>query len=129
MSKISILLIFVGLAISCEYNNTSNCYHGKVIMTSCCSGSTFITLDLSTPMGINTKLNGQEYSNVIQVPGYLNQNQSVVYMNLRKYDPGKDSNLFAPIRCYCLIAVGTDVPLFVATALSYSSCPRQGLKK
>ncbi len=124
MSKISILLICVGLAISCEYNNTSNCYHGKVIMTSCCSGSTFITLDSSTPIGINTKLNGQEYSNVIQVPGYLNQNQSVVYMNLRKYDPGKDSHLFAPRPCYCLIAVGTDVPLFVATALSYSSCPR-----
>jgi len=117
----TVILLFWVLASGCEYNNLQNCYHGKVIMTSCCSGSTFITLDSSTPIGINTKLNGQEYSNVIQVPCYLDQ--SVVYMNLRNYDPEKDSHLFAPIRCYCLIAVGTDVPVFVTVAVSYSSCP------
>ena len=89
------MLSFCALAISgCEYNNLANCYHGKVIMTSCCTGSTFISLDLSTPIGKNTKLNGQDYANVIQVPGYLNQAE--VYMNLRKFDSSKDSNLFPP---------------------------------
>ena len=122
MKKIVILLICVGLTIfGCEYNNVATCYHGKVIMTSCCTGSTFISIDSSTPIGKNTKLNGQDYSNVIQVPGYLNDGD--VYMNLRKFDPDKDSNLF-PIHCYCLIAIGMDVPVFVATAVSYSSCPR-----
>ena len=122
MKKIVILLICVGLTIfSCEYNNVANCYHGKVIMTSCCTGSTFISLDSSAPIGKNTKLNGQNYSNVIQVPGYLNDGD--VYMNLRKYNPDKDANLF-PIHCYCLIVIGMDVPVFVATAISYSSCPK-----
>src|SRR5258705_10327636 len=122
MRKI-VMLSFCALAISgCEYNNLANCYHGKVIMTSCCTGSTFISLDLSTPIGKNTKLNGQDYANVIQVPGYLNQAE--VYMNLRKFDSSKDSKLFPPVPCLCLIAVGMDVPLFVDTALSYSSCPR-----
>src|SRR5882672_10598249 len=101
MKKIVLHLVLVGLAISsCEYNNLSNCYHGKVIMTSCCSGSTFITLDSSTPVGKDTKLNGQDYANVIQVPGYLNAGE--IYLNLRKFDPEKDSHLF-PIPCLCLI--------------------------
>jgi hypothetical protein len=91
-------------------------------MSSCCSGSTFISLDSSTPIGKNTKLNGQNYSNVIQVPGYLNQ--SDVYMNLRDFDSDKDFHLFPPVHCYCLITVGMDVPLFVATAVSSSSCPK-----
>jgi len=122
MSKIAILLICVGLAMRCEYDNIAKCYHGKVIMTSCCTGSTFISLDLSTPIGKNTKLNGQDYSNVIQVPGYLNQGD--VYLSLREFDSSKDSGLFPPIRCLCLIVVGMDVPVFAVTALSYSSCPR-----
>jgi len=90
-------------------------------MTSCCTGSTFISLDSSTPIGKNTKLNGGDYSNVIQVPGYLESKD--IYLNLRDFNPDKDSNLF-PIHCYCLITVGMDVPVFVATAVSYSSCPK-----
>ena len=122
MRKTAILVYCVGLAFTgCEYNNISNCYHGKVIMTSCCTGSTFISLDSSTPIGKNTKLNGGDYSNVIQVPGYLESKD--IYLNLRDFNPDKDSNLF-PIHCYCLITVGMDVPVFVATAVSYSSCPK-----
>ena len=127
MRKIITLVLCIGLAFtSCEYHNLANCYHGKVIITSCCSGSTFINLDSSTPIGKKNKLNGQDYSNVIQVPGFLNQSE--VYLNLRGFDSDKDFNLFPPKQSYCLgdclIAVGTDVPFFVATAVSYSSCPK-----
>ena len=122
MDKVEILLVCVGLTMSCEYNNTSNCYHGKVIMTSCCTGSTFISLDSSTPIGKDTQFNGQEYSNVIQVPGYLSLKDE--YLNLREFDREKDSHLFPPVLCYCLITVGADVPIFVATASSNSACPK-----
>ena len=122
MKKIAILLICVSLTIgACENNNLAICYHGKVIMSSCCTGSTFVNIESSIPIGKNTNLNGQEYSNVIQVPGYLNNGD--VYLNLRKFDPDKDSYDIFPIHCYCLIAVGMDVPVFVATAFSTNSCP------
>ena len=122
MRKITVPLLCIGLTLAgCEYNNISNCYYGNIIMTSCCTGSTFISLDSSTPIGKDTQLNGQQYSNVIQVPGYLNNGD--VYINLRKYDPEKDAHLFPPVLCLCLIAVGTEVPVFVAAAVSYSSCP------
>jgi hypothetical protein len=120
MKKIFILEFCMMLAFTgCEYNNLANCYHGTIIASNCCSGSTFINLDSSTPIGKNTKFNGKDYPNVIQVPGYLNKGD--VYLNLREFDRGKDSNLF-PIHCYCLVAVGIDVPVFVALAVSYSTC-------
>jgi hypothetical protein len=121
VKKIVIPLCCIGLTIGCEYNNISNCYHGKVIVTNCCSGTTFIGLDSSTPIGKSTKLNGQDYSNVIQVPGYLSAGE--IYIHLRTFDPAKDSNLF-PIQCFCLIAVGIEAPVFVAIGISHSSCPR-----
>jgi len=95
MRKIITLVLCIGLAFtSCEYHNLANCYHGKVIITSCCSGSTFINLDSSTPIGKKNKLNGQDYSNVIQVPGFLNQGE--VYMNLRDLIQTKISICFLP---------------------------------
>jgi hypothetical protein len=121
MRKIITVVFCVGLlAVSCKYNNLANCYHGKVIMGSCCTGSSFISLDSSIPIGKSTSLNGQDYMNVIQVPGYLTKGE--VYLNLRDFNPDKDFKLF-PINCYCLVAVGMDVPVFVATGVSYSSCP------
>jgi hypothetical protein len=121
MKKVVPLLFSVALTfVGCTYHNISRCYHGKVVMTSCCTGSTFISVDGSTPIGKDTQLNGQDYSNVIQVPGYLNNGE--VHMHLRDFDPTSDGSLF-PIHCYCLIAIGMDVPVFVATAISYSSCP------
>jgi hypothetical protein len=124
MKKAVIVLFCIGVTVTgCEYNNVSNCCHGRVIMTSCCTGSTFISLDSSAPIGKNTKLNGQDYSNVIQVPGYLSAGN--IYLNLRKFDPDKDSNLFPPMRCYCLIAVGAEAPIFVTTAVSNTACPKE----
>src|SRR5437879_11828091 len=100
------IVIASAIVISCEYKDISPpCYHGKVIMSSCCTGSTFISMDSSTPIGKDTKLNGQDYSNVIQVPGYLSNSDGSIYMNLRKFNPDKDYHLF-PIHCYCLVAVG-----------------------
>ena|SRR5258705_12869422 len=122
MKKIIVPLLCIGLTVTqCEYNNVSICYHGKVIMSSCCTGSTFININSRFVVGKKTTLNGQDYPNVIQVPGYLNQGD--VYMNLRIFNPDKDFNLFPPIRCLCLIVVVEDVPVFVATAISYASCP------
>ncbi|MBI1769396.1 MAG: hypothetical protein HY015_05300 [Bacteroidetes bacterium] len=89
-------------------------------MYSCCTGSTFISIESPMLIGKNVTLNGQGYSNVIQIPDY--QKSGEIYLNLRKYDPDKDYGLF-PIHCYCLIAVGAEVSVFVATAVSYSSCP------
>jgi len=121
MRKTVILLSCIVLAFTgCEYNNLANCYQGTVITSNCCTGSTFISLNSSAPIGKTTKFYGKDYPNVIQVPGYLNEGN--VFMNLREFDRDKDSNLF-PIHCYCLVAVGIDVPVFVALAVSYSSCP------
>jgi hypothetical protein len=89
-------------------------------MSSCCTGTTFINIDSSIPFGKKANLNGQEYPNVIQVPGYLNQTD--VYIKLRPFDPNKDSHLFPPAPCYCLFAEGMNVPKYVV-AIS-SSCPQ-----
>lgn len=122
MKKIAGIGIMFLLTSGCAYNDIKpDCYHGKVILSSCCTGSTFINLESPWPIGIATRLNEQEYTNVIQVPGYLNNGD--VYINLRKFDPDKDSNLFPNPHCYCLIAIGMDVPMMVVTAMSYSSCP------
>jgi hypothetical protein len=128
MSKISfgIFICFL-LATGCSYNDLSpKCYHGEVIMNSCCTSSSFINIDSSFPWGKKTTLNGKEYQNVIQVPGFLNAGN--VYLNLRDFNRDKDYNLFPPIRCYCLVVIGMDVPTYVATAVSYSSCPNENLK-
>ena len=106
---------------ACEYKDLeTQCYHGKFIMSSCCTGSSFIQLDSKFPIGKTMKESGKEYQNVIQVPGYLNDGD--IYLKLRPFNPDKDYGLF-PIHCYCLIAVGLDVPVFVATAYSYTGCP------
>ena len=124
MKKIAGIWIICLLASGCAYNDVKpGCYHGKVILSSCCTGSTFINLESIWPVGKATELNGQEYPNVIQVPGYLNNGD--VYLNLRKFDPDKDNNLFPNPHCYCLITIGMDVPIMVATALSYTSCPSE----
>jgi hypothetical protein len=122
MNKVLSGIFALCLLISCEYRDTGiKCYHGKVILSSCCSGSTFINLDTTLPLGKKTAINGQDYDNMIQLPGDYLANEDI-YMNLRTFDPNKDYALFPP-HCYCLIAIGSDVPLFVATAFSYSSCP------
>ena len=117
------IILIAGLfAFSCENKDISPpCYqyHGKIIMTSCCTGSTFISIKSPQPIGKNTTLNGEDYLNVIQVPDYLTGTD--IYLNLRKYDPDKDGSLF-PIHCMCFIAVGMDVPIYVATAISTTSC-------
>ncbi|MBS1506541.1 MAG: hypothetical protein JSS79_07845 [Bacteroidetes bacterium] len=119
--RIGLFLLFI-ITASCEYNNRGiECYHGTVIMSSCCTGSSFIDIDSTVPLGKKTTLNGKEYANVIQVPGYLSN--GTIYINLRPYDPSKDQGLFPPIQCYCLVAIGMDVPIFVNTGFSYSSCP------
>jgi hypothetical protein len=121
MKKI-ILFIAVGLfTLRCENKDISPCYQyqGKIIMTSCCTGSTFINIESSEHIGKTTTLNGQEYSNVIQVPDYMTGNN--IYLNLRKFDSQKDDSLY-PIHCMCFIAEFQDVPVFVATAISTTSC-------
>jgi len=112
------------LASGCEYKDVGpDCYHGKVIFSSCCSGTTLVSLESALPIGRAIQVNGQEYPNTIQLPGYLNAGD--VYLNLRQFDPDKDNNLFPNPRCYCLIPVDWDVPLMVATALSHTSCPSE----
>ena len=125
MNKVVASIIIASVTVlSCQNNDSGTlCYHGKVIMSSCCTGSTFISIKGPFRIGKDTNLNGQEYSNVIQVPDYLANGD--VYLNLRKFDPDKDASLF-PIHCYCLIAVGMDVPVYVATAVSTTSCPDTG---
>jgi hypothetical protein len=119
--------LFFALLISiigCEYKNLEpnkgNCYHGSVIMSSCCTGSTFISLDSTFPIGKLMTWGGNEYQNVIQVPNYLNVSGDI-YLTLRDFNPDKDQSLYPPIQCYCFVVVGMDVPVYVAT--SYSSHP------
>jgi hypothetical protein len=123
MKRSLILILVLGaLASGCEYNNLEiACYKGHVIMSSCCTGSSFIDIGSKIPIGKTTSINGKNYSNVIQVPGYLNDGE--IYLKLRKFDSSRDQNLFPPIYCYCLIAIGLDVPIYVATSYSYVSCP------
>ena len=123
MRKIKAVVLFICLfGASCEYHDLGlKCYKGKIIMSTCCTGSTFINIESPWQIGIKTKLNGQEYGNVIQVPGYIKDID--IYMNLRTFNRDRDYNLFPPISCYCLIVEGMDVPLFVATAYSDASCP------
>lgn len=121
MKKILLAVAISVLVSSCDRDkNSLKCYHGTVIMSSCCSGSTFIELDLSTPIGKATTLNGKDYKNVIQVPGFLSGTE--VYLNLREFIQPDDDSLFAPIRCYCLISEGMDVPIWVQTDYSNTSC-------
>jgi len=125
MNKIICFTIISVFAFSCENKDIdSPCYqyHGKIIMTSCCTGSTFITITSPQQIGKNTNLNGQDYLNVIQVPDYLTGTD--IYLNLRTYDPDKDGSLF-PFHCMCFIAVGMDVPVFVATGISSTTCSGQ----
>jgi hypothetical protein len=123
MKKIIIIIAISLFAFSCEHHDLStSCYHGKVIMSSCCSGSTFISIETPIRIGKDTKLIGQNYSNVIQVPGYLTGPN--IYLNLRKYDSQKDVSLFL-VHCYCLISEVMDVPIFVATSFSTTECPNQ----
>src|SRR5258706_257402 len=128
MKKIIILAIVGLFTFSCENKDISPaCYHGKIIMSSCCTGSTFISIKSPVPIGKNTNLNGQEYANVIQVPGYLTGSAGGdVFLNLRKFDPDKDYILYPPIICECFVAVGMDVPVYVATSVSTTSCPDVG---
>lgn len=121
MKKIFQALAICLLFSSCHSDKDSlKCYHGTIIMTSCCSGSTFIELDLSTPIGKATNLNGKDYKNVIQVPGYLSGSE--VYLNLREFVQPEDNLLFPPQYCYCLIVEGMDVPIWVQTDYSNTSC-------
>lgn len=116
------IVIACALAWACEYKDTNPCYRGRVVWSSCCTGSTFISIQSFAAIGKDITINGQSYSNVIQLPGYITGPD--VYLNLRKYDPQKDISLF-PIHCYCLIAAGMEAPLYVATAVSTTSCPNQ----
>lgn len=121
MKRILIYILVLGLGVSaCEYKDMPiQCLQGKVIMSSCCTGSTFIDLDSSVPIGKPTQINGTNYRNVIQVPGSINNGN--VYLSLRQFDPKNDQSLF-PIHCMCFIAIGTEVPVWVATNYSYTSC-------
>ena len=79
------VILALGLIIfgcDCEHSD-STCYHGTVIMSSCCTGTTFIELDAATPIGKSTQLMGQEFKNVIQVPGYLDEGE--IFLNLRAF--------------------------------------------
>jgi hypothetical protein len=121
MRKIFWGFLVAMVASSCEYNNLDvKCYEGTVIASSCCTGSSFINIDSSAPIGKPTKWNGIDYNNMIQVPGYLNQGK--IYLKLRSFDPKKDQALFPPGPCYCLVAVAADVPVWLTLASSYSSC-------
>ncbi|MGC4023506.1 MAG: hypothetical protein QM734_16930 [Cyclobacteriaceae bacterium] len=126
MNKIIVALLIIFVAADCSHENSNKCYQGTIIMSSCCTGSTFINLNTSWPLGVKTKINGTEYQNVIQVPGYLDkENTNTIYLSLRPFDRDHDQNLYPPIQCYCLMAIGLDVPVFVATAHSYTSCQQQ----
>ncbi|HCW06689.1 MAG TPA: hypothetical protein DGG95_04905 [Cytophagales bacterium] len=121
--KVKLFLFFflVVNLFQCDYKDIQpKCYHGTVIMSSCCTGSTFISLDSSIPIGKQMKWGEKEYANVIQVPNYLNVTGDI-YLTLRPFDRDKDQSLFPPIQCYCFVVVGMDVPIYVAT--SYSSQP------
>ena len=116
------MMLLALAASSCENKDIgTNCVRGKVIMSSCCTGTTFINLESWRQLGKKTVINGQSYNNVIQVPNYYNSGD--IYLDLRSYVASKDSELFPSTRCYCLVAIGLDVPIYVATAFSYSGCP------
>lgn len=110
------------LTISCcdSIDTEIKCYHGSVIMFSCCSGTSFIELDASTPIGKATTLNGQDFKNVIQVPGYLDEGE--IYMNLRAFNQNDDQSLFPFPPCGCPISIEMDVPMWVQTGYSTSVC-------
>ena len=120
---LAIALIWLTIS-SCDFGDGRKCYHGSVIMSSCCTGTSFIELDTKTPLGKPASLNGQQYRNVIQVPGYLDEGE--IYLNLRRFDPDNDQSLYPTPICYCLVAEGMNVPLWVETAYSESACPMGG---
>jgi hypothetical protein len=123
MKKVIGAILIILTVSSCD-PGYDKCFHGKFIMSSCCSGSTFIELDTTFPIGKATKLNGKDYKNVIQVPGYLTGEAGEdIYLNLREYDQQKDSSLFPGAYCYCLIGVGMDVPIWIQTGYAKNSCP------
>jgi hypothetical protein len=92
-------------------------------MSSCCSGTSFIELDASFPIGKATNLNGQDLKNVIQVPGYLDEGE--IYMNLRAFNQNRDQSLFPLPPCGCPIFENMDVPMWVQTGYSTSACPAE----
>ena len=127
MKKQLFAFIIMWLTASCcdRIDPETACYHGIVIMSSCCSGTSFIELDATTPIGKSTNLMGQDFKNVIQVPGYLNNGE--IFLNLRAFRQDEDQSLFPSPHCYCLISEGMDVPMWVQTAFSASSCPMEGV--
>ena len=122
MNKVLLTVAIALIFSSCDHEtNSFKCFHGYVIMSSCCSGTTFIELDGITPIGKATTLNGQDYKNVIQVPGYLTGGE--IYLNLREYNEKGDESTIPQPHCYCLISVGMNVPMWVQTNYSNSACP------
>jgi hypothetical protein len=127
MKRNTIILLFLALVVgACSYDNIRvSCYHGKVIGTSCCTGTSFIALDAITPIGKPMVWGGVQYQNVVQVPGFLNSGN--VYLDLRAFEQS-DGNLLS-IYCYCLVAEGQNVPLWVATRYSYTACGDWAISK
>ncbi|MBS1682505.1 MAG: hypothetical protein JST48_12400 [Bacteroidetes bacterium] len=119
------------LAVSCKYDDISPysiCLKGEIVLSTCCTGTTFINLETSIQLGKKITWANHEYQNMIQVPGYLgnptiNTIGKEVYLNLRAIDMKHDQNLFPTEICFCLIPIALDVPVYVAVNYSYGSCP------
>jgi len=123
MKKIWILfplLWLIGSNCKKEQALGSTCFHGKVILSSCCTGSTFIALDGSQSIGRPMKYNDTLRFNVIQIPGYHPLGDA--YLIVRPYNAATDQNLFPPIECYCLVAIGLNAPIYVPVTYSQTAC-------
>lgn len=120
LKKLSLLFGVAFLfAASCDRDD-DNCVRGNTLSYSCCTGTTFIDLNSSVPLGGTVVKDGVTLENVIQVVGEFSGDD--ICLNLRPFDPEKDANLIGAV-CYCLVAHEWDsLPKYVITPAHDPAC-------
>jgi hypothetical protein len=95
----------------------SGCVTGEVIGSSCCTGTSFVSLHAPFP-GKPATFNSKTYENGIQILGTFQP--GTVYLKLRPFNEQRDT---IGAICYCLVAESwADTPLFVAESVSTEAC-------
>jgi hypothetical protein len=111
-----VLAFLLSVATGCS-DPDSECITGEIIGSSCCTGTSFVSLD-GPFIGKPGKFGSEDYENGIQIVGTFQPGK--VYLKLRPFDEKTDT---VGAICYCLVAESwADTPVFVAESVSSDGC-------